>query len=79
MADICYVCGQEVQGGFEVHERTMRDGTPVIAIDATPDRNYNVCDFCNIVVHFACSRDPESGYCDPCLDKLEAYESEDEA
>jgi len=51
----------------------------VIAIDATPDRNYNVCDFCNIVVHFACSRDPESGYCDPCLDKLEAYESEDEA
>lgn len=78
MADICSVCMREVQGGFEVYERTMRDGTPMIAIDTTPDRNYNVCDLCNRVVHFVCSRDPDSGYCDSCLDKLEAYHDDSE-
>jgi hypothetical protein len=76
MADICYVCYGEVRGGFEVSERTLPDGTPVISIDGTPDRDYNDCDACNITVHFACSRKPETGYCDRCLRTLEAYENE---
>ena len=79
MADICAVCLQEVQGGFEVYERTFKDETPMIAIDTTPDRNYNVCDLCNIVVHFWCSRDPESGYCDGCLNQLQMERDESEA
>jgi uncharacterized paraquat-inducible protein A len=74
MADICYVCDGEVQGGFTVSERRMLDGTPVISVDGTDDRDNNVCDGCNIIVHFACSRKPESGYCNRCLRKLEADE-----
>ncbi len=76
MGDICYVCYGEVHGGFDVAEHAMPDGTPVISVDGTPDRDYNVCDACNITVHFACSRKPDSGYCDRCLRKLEAYEKD---
>jgi hypothetical protein len=65
--EICSVCLKGVQGGFEVYERTRKDGTPLIVIDTTPDRNYNVCDMCNEIVCFACSEEPESGYCNRCL------------
>jgi hypothetical protein len=61
MADICSVCNKEVQGGFEVYERTLKDGTPMVVIDGTPDRNFNVCDLCNETVCFKCSEEPESG------------------
>src|SRR5437588_13132346 len=39
--EICTVCGDATRGGFEVHTRTQEDGTPVIAVDATPDRDFN--------------------------------------
>src|SRR5579872_3136352 len=55
MGEICSVCGKECRGGFEVYERTLRDGTPEIVIDTTPDRNFNVCDACNVVTCFTCS------------------------
>ena len=70
MADICSVCNKEVQGGFEVYERTLKDGTPMVVIDGTPDRNFNVCDLCNETVCFECSEEPESGYCNRCLHKV---------
>jgi hypothetical protein len=70
MADICSVCNKEVQGGFEVYERTLKNGTPMVVIDGTPDRNFNVCDLCNETVCFECSEEPESGYCNRCLHKV---------
>lgn len=71
MSDICIVCQQECRGGFEVYDRTRKDGTFEVVIDSTHDRDYNVCDLCNASVHFRCSCRPETGYCDACLDRLE--------
>lgn len=65
--EICTVCHNEVRGGFEVREGMIEDGTPVIAIEGTLDRNFNVCDACNDVICFHCSTEPESGLCNRCL------------
>jgi hypothetical protein len=40
----------------------------------TPDRDLNVCDACNDMVHFKCSAHPATGYCDRCFEK---YDLED--
>ncbi len=68
--EICSVCGRSTRGGFDVSERSSNDGVAVIAIDSTPDRDFNVCDLCNDVVHFRCSQHPETGYCDSCYGKM---------
>jgi len=68
--EICEICGEATRGGFENYERVAKDGTPVFVIDSTPDRDFNVCDLCNKVVHFRCSMHPETGYCDACLEKV---------
>jgi hypothetical protein len=75
LGETCYVCGGGTRGGFVNFESVMKDGTPIIGIDTTPDRDFNVCDSCNIVVHFRCSMHPELGYCDPCY--AEIYESKE--
>jgi hypothetical protein len=64
------VCKEDCKGGFDVWDKTRKDGTFNIAIDSTPDRDFYVCDLCNDVVHFRCSRHPESGYCDTCFVRL---------
>jgi hypothetical protein len=66
MGEICTVCKKECRGGFEVYDRTLTDGTFEIIVDSTPDRNFNVCDACNATICFACSLDPDSGYCNDC-------------
>lgn len=68
--DRCIVCGKGTKGGFEVSDRVRKDGTFMVIIDTTPDRDFNVCDLCNDVVHFHCSSHPGTGYCDKCLDKI---------
>ena len=71
MSEICSVCKKECRGGFLV-----REGKPtgqwdfVVIVDTTPDRNFNVCDACNITICFDCSLDPDSGYCNACLGRL---------
>ena len=67
----CTACKQPVNGGFEVHGRRLRNGTPLITVNSTPDRDHNVCDLCNRTVHFRCSAYPDSGYCDDCYAKVE--------
>jgi len=69
-SEICTICGESTRGGFAVLPQPWpNDGdTLLIAIDSTPDRDFNVCDLCNDVVHFRCSKHPESGYCDKCYD-----------
>jgi hypothetical protein len=67
----CIACKQSVRGGFEVFSRKLRNGTPLIVVDSTPDRDHNVCDLCNRTVHFHCSAYPDSGYCDDCYAKVE--------
>ena len=72
MSELCIVCGEEVHGGFEVSEHDYPDGTFELVIKPTEDCDFNVCDLCNVSVHLRCSRLPSSGYCDGCVDKLEA-------
>ena len=71
--DVCSGCKKPVKGGFDVVEGEGDEGF-TIAIVATPDRDFNVCDGCNEVVHFACSHHPATGYCDRCFEK---YDLED--
>jgi hypothetical protein len=73
--DVCSVCKKSVKGGFGVIEEDAGDGF-TIEISATPDRDFNVCDACNDVVHFACSRHPETGYCDRCFEKYNLEDPE---
>ena len=70
MGEICTVCRKECRGGFSVSQRQLADGTPEIAVDSTPDRNFNVCDICNDVICFDCSTDPGSGYCNSCYSRV---------
>jgi hypothetical protein len=62
MGEICTVCKKECRGGFEVYEREQKDGTFEVVIDTTPDRNYNICDVCNVAICFDCSINRDSGY-----------------
>jgi len=66
---VCVVCKKACRGGFDVWSKERKDGTMLIAVDTTPDRDFNVCDSCNDVVHFRCSKEPDTGYCDNCLRK----------
>ena len=62
---ICSVCKEEVRGGFDVYSREREDAFEIV-IDSTPDRNFNVCDWCNDITCFRCSEDRDSGLCNPC-------------
>ncbi len=61
---------------FRCHRRERGRGF-AIAIVATPDRDFIVCDACNVVVHFKCSRHPKTGYCDRCFDKYDLEDPDD--
>jgi hypothetical protein len=66
----CSICKTAVHGDFVVLAESQPDESFIIEIDSTPDRNFNVCDLCNEVICFACSRDKDSGYCNVCLYKV---------
>ena len=71
MGEICSVCKKECRGGFEVHEgKPSGQWDFVVIVDTAPDRNFNVCDACNVTICFDCSLDPDSGYCNDCLGRL---------
>jgi hypothetical protein len=76
-AEICSVCEQPVQGGFEVF-RYSRLGVPRIEIESTPDRNFNVCDWCDKMVCFRCSDHPDSGFCNDCYRIMSVSIDDDE-
>ncbi len=42
----------------------------MVVIDGTPDRDFNVCDLCNVTICFDCSIDKDSGYCNACHAKV---------
>lgn len=65
-AEICSICKEPVKGCFEVFSYS-RLGIPQVQIDSTPDRNFNVCDWCNKTVCFRCSNSPDSGLCNDCF------------
>lgn len=65
----CFECGGPVAGDFEVYAHERRDGTPMIVVESTPDRDFNVCDGCNTTVHVRCSYYPQSGLCNACYAK----------
>ena len=67
--ETCSVCRTQCRGGFDVYER-VKNGVPTIVVDSTPDRNFNVCDLCNVSICFDCSKEPDSGYCNQCLARV---------
>ena len=70
----CSRCGNELAGHLLVSDGELGDGTPVVRIDSTPDRNWIVCDSCNVLLCHNCCRHPESGYCDACIAKYGLYD-----
>lgn len=69
----CELCGRDLVGLLEVSESELLDGTPVVRVDSTPDRNWIVCDSCNRLLCHGCCKYPESGYCDRCIEKYNLY------
>jgi len=67
----CEQCGRKLRGSLIQYDGKLTDGTPVTVIDATPDRDWIVCDSCNILLCHNCCRHPESGYCDSCIEKYD--------
>ena len=72
--EICEKCGTEVHGGFDVSSGEGLDGTFVVRVEGTPDRDYIVCDACDSQWCFGCCSLPDSGFCDDCLEEAEDYE-----
>jgi len=70
----CELCGKDLTGELEVSEGELTDGTPVVHIDSTPDRNWICCNSCNAVVCRSCCKYPDSGYCDRCIEKYQLYD-----
>jgi hypothetical protein len=70
--ETCSVCHRECHGGFEVSSQESRspDQPFMVIIEGTPDRDFNVCDLCNITICFDCSIDKDSGYCNDCHSKV---------
>ena len=70
--EICSVCGKPTGGSLRVLETGSKDGDEaIIVVVGTTDRDFNVCDACNDVVHFRCSKHPNTGYCDRCFEKYD--------
>lgn len=65
----CSICRREVTGRIDVREYELNDGTPVVSMDSSPDRDWILCDSCNALVCHDCCRHPQSGYCDACIEK----------
>ena len=70
----CEICRREVSGELVVRNGELENGTPVISVEATPDRDWICCDSCNVVVCNQCCKHPESGYCDSCIEKYNLYD-----
>ena len=68
--DHCPQCLKVLTGAIEVKEIEML-GVPVISLEETPDRNWIQCDSCNTVVCKSCCLNPEVGYCNACLKRLQ--------
>ena len=67
---------RQYEDSFTVQESESSDGEQfIIEVAGTPDRDFNVCDACNTLVHYRCSTHPKTGYCDSCFEKygLEEY------
>ena len=64
----CSICSVEVQGDIFVSEDEV-NGTCIIRMEATPNRDWIACDACNALVCNCCCTYPESGYCDGCIAK----------
>lgn len=68
-AGVCEQCGQTLYGELGVVDGTVC-GVAVVVIRETSPRNWICCDACARMLCHACCREPESGYCDVCLHRL---------
>jgi hypothetical protein len=69
----CELCGREVHGDILVRNGELPDGTWVVALVSTPDRDWIACDSCNATVCHQCCQYPESGYCNACIKEHNLY------
>jgi hypothetical protein len=72
----CEVCGREVRGDIDVADGELPDGTWLVLLTSTPDRDWILCDGCNKLVCHDCSEHPKTGYCDSCLAKQHLFDEE---
>jgi hypothetical protein len=70
----CELCGRKVEGDVVVRSEELPDGTWVVSMQSTPDRDWICCDSCNLLVCHECCAYPESGYCDGCIKKYKLYD-----
>lgn len=70
----CSVCSVDVEGEIYVSQDEL-NGTCIIRMESSPDRDWIACDSCNVIVCHRCTAYPESGYCDNCIGKyrLKSY------
>ncbi len=70
----CQLCGKDVMGDVFVSEDEV-NGTCIIRMESSPDRDWIACDSCNTLVCHDCCQYPESGYCNACIAqyKLRGY------
>ena len=66
----CSACSVEVTGEIYVSEDEI-NGTCIIRMEASADRDWIACDSCNVIVCHNCATYPESGYCDGCITKYQ--------
>lgn len=65
----CTNCERELTGDLFVREGELPNGIPMVSIEATPDRDWIICDSCNTLLCNDCCGYPQSGYCDTCIKK----------
>jgi len=85
----CEQCGNDVHGDIQIVEITDEEVLREHGADwgiaevPTPDRDWIVCDGCNVLLCRNCAHYWQTGYCDDCLaaaddENAELHQEEDE-
>jgi hypothetical protein len=70
----CELCGRKVRGDLEVSDGQLPDGTGIVLITSTPDRDWIMCDSCGRLVCHDCCEHPKTGFCDGCIAKYDLFD-----
>lgn len=66
--EACPGCRRELLGAIETSAAVV-GGIQFVVMKETSDRNWIICDGCNLTVCKGCCVMPDSGYCDRCFFK----------
>lgn len=65
----CDNCGREVFGTVQVSGGYSSDEDLYVVDVEENERDWICCDVCNKVICFRCSKAPNTGKCDSCIEK----------